>query len=132
MTASGFTAPVATATSHYETVTLVEHGSGILKISCSIHNANEELDVIRQLLSETGIAGRADAVQLLQWDRGNWTVENVNHHVRDRTFQKDACLRRTANGPSNRAKCNNIALALKSTYIRVASSQYRKLCAIST
>ena len=36
----------------------------------------------------------------------------ANHHIRDRTFQEDACLPRPANGPSNRAMCNNIALAL--------------------
>ncbi len=216
--------------SHYETVTLVEHGSGIPKASRSFHNKGEELDVTRQLLSEVDVAGRvitldalhttfetvdlildgkadymltlkdntslqlakakslkwyshkvrrysekvtlahgrieqrrievlqvddphkfdfkqvrqafrierdrevvkeansastetiygitsvaaerADAEQLLRWDRGHWTVENSNHHIRDRTFQEDACLTRTGHGPSNRAMCNNIALAL--------------------
>ena len=33
--------------SHYETVTLVEHGSGTPKASCSFHNANEALDATR-------------------------------------------------------------------------------------
>ena len=56
-------------------------------------------------------AGRADAGQLLCWNRGHWTVE-VNHHIRDRTFGEDTDLTRTGNGPGNRAMCNNIALAL--------------------
>ena len=51
-------------------------------------------------------------MQLLQWDRGHWAVENTNHHARDRTFQEDACLTRTANGPSNHTMCNNITLEL--------------------
>ena len=55
---------------------------------------------------------RADAEQLLAWNRGHWAVENRNHYIRDRTFQEDACPNRTGNGPSNRAMCNNIALAL--------------------
>lgn len=57
-------------------------------------------------------AKRADAKQLLQWNRRHWAVENRNHHIRDRTFLEDACLTRTGNGPSNRAMCSNIALAL--------------------
>ena len=56
-------------------------------------------------------AHQADAEKLLLWNRGHWTVE-VNHHVRDRTFGEDAGLTRTNNGPSNRAMCNNIVLAL--------------------
>ena len=215
---------------HYETVTLVEHGSGIPKASCSYHEEGGELGATRQLLSETDISGRvitldalhstlesvelivaakadylltlkdntsvqleqlkslrwrsprvrhysehlskahgrleqrhievlevedasrfsfkqvrqafrirrdrevlgqaaaasreivygltsvdahrADAEQLLRWNRGHWVVENANHHIRDRTFLEDACMTRTGNGPSNQALCNNIALAL--------------------
>ena len=204
--------------SHYETATLVEHGSGIPKASRSFHNAGEELDVTRQLLSEVDVSGRvitldalhstfesvalildakadylltlkdnthrqldqvkkmkwhsarvrryseapakahgrleqrhiealevddpqrfdfkqvrqvyriardrevlkeagsastetvygitsvgaerADAKQLLEWNRGHWAVENANRHIRDRTFQEDACPARTGNGPT--------------------------------
>ena len=66
-------------------------------------------------------AERADAQQLLAWNRVRWAVENKNHHIRDRTFQEDACLTRTGNGPSNRAMCNNIALALIFHCARFAS-----------
>ncbi len=57
-------------------------------------------------------AARADPEQLLAWDRGHWTVENQNHHIRDRTFGEDARAIRTGNGPINAAMCSNIALAL--------------------
>lgn len=224
--------------SHYETVTLVEHGSGMPKASVSFHNKGEELDATRKLLTETGIVGRlitldslhstfetvdlilaarahymlalkdntslqldkaksmrwsshkvrcfsedldkahgrleqrhikvldvnaperfgfsevrqvfrierdrevikeadsastetvygvtsvaadeADAKQLLAWNRGHWSVES-NHHKRDRTFAEDDSLTRTNNGPSNRAMCNNIALALIITQNRFDS-----------
>jgi hypothetical protein len=56
-------------------------------------------------------AQRADAQQLLAWNRGHWKVE-ANHHVRDCTMGEDASLMRTNNGPSNRAACSNIALAI--------------------
>lgn len=216
--------------SHYETATLVEHGSGIPKASSTFYNKGEELEATRRLLSETDVSGRvitldslhstfesvdlilaadadymltlkdntsvqlkqaqkmkwhsskvrrysedltndhgrleqrhiqaleidnptwfdfkqvkqvfrierdrevlkeedsasteiaygitsvgaerADAQQLLEWNRGHWAVENSNHHIRDRTFLEDASLIRTGNGPSNQAMCNNIALAL--------------------
>ena len=54
-------------------------------------------------------AERADAKQLLQWNRGYWAVENRNHYIRDCTFQEDTYPNRTGNSPSNRAMCNNIA-----------------------
>jgi len=40
------------------------------------------------------LAARADARQLLAWNRGHWTVE-ANHDVRDRTLGEDVCLTRT-------------------------------------
>lgn len=54
---------------------------------------------------------RADAGQLLEWNRGHRAVE-ANHPVRDPTFGEDTRLTRTGNGPGNRATCNSIALAL--------------------
>ena len=56
-------------------------------------------------------ADKADAKQLLEWNRGHWAVE-VNHHIRDRTLLEDSCLTRTNNGPSNLAMCNNLVLAI--------------------
>jgi len=35
-------------------------------------------------------AGRADAQQLLAWNRGHWSVENNNHYIRDKTFVRTA------------------------------------------
>ncbi len=52
------------------------------------------------------------------------TVE-ANHHVRDRTFDEDACLARTGFAPENNALCTNIAIALiihKTTFDNFASA----------
>ena len=50
--------------------------------------------------------------QLLEWNRGHWAVENLNHRHRDVHFSEDACLARTGHGPGNHALCNNLALAV--------------------
>ena len=49
---------------------------------------------------------------LLQLNRRHWSVENLNHRVRDCVHGEDACLTRTGHGPANRASLNTIALAL--------------------
>ena len=75
-------------------------------------------------------AERADAKQLLEWNRGHWAVGIRNRYIRDQTFQEDACWNRTGNGSSNRAMCNNIALAL--VFTSNASSLCHRHCATST
>ena len=44
--------------SYYETVTLVEHGTGAPKASVSYHRKGEELEATRKLLTQTDICGR--------------------------------------------------------------------------
>ena len=55
---------------------------------------------------------RGTPEKLLAWNRGHWSVENRNHWMRDVNFKEDASRSRTMHGPTNRAICNNIALAL--------------------
>ena len=50
--------------------------------------------------------------QLLSWNRGNWTAENKNHYIRDKTFGEDKFMSRVRNAPANNAICANIALAV--------------------
>ncbi len=69
-------------------------------------------------------AERASPKDLLAWNRGHWSVE-VNHHVRDKLFDEDACLARTGFAPENNALCTNIAIALiihKTDFDSVASA----------
>ena len=51
--------------SHYETATLVEHGSGIPKASRSFYDEGGELDATRQLLSEVEVCGRVITLDAL-------------------------------------------------------------------
>ncbi len=55
---------------------------------------------------------RAPPEQLLAWNRGHWSVENLVHRTRDHLFKEVDCLARVGHAPTNRAICNNIALAV--------------------
>jgi predicted transposase YbfD/YdcC len=53
---------------------------------------------------------RADAKQLLQWNRGHWGIENRLHWVRDESFGEDHCRVRTKSAPQILAGIRNIAI----------------------
>jgi predicted transposase YbfD/YdcC len=48
--------------------------------------------------------------QLAGYLRGNWTIENELHWVRDMTFAEDACKVRTGTGPRAMASLRNLAV----------------------
>jgi hypothetical protein len=54
----------------------------------------------------------ADALQLLRWVRGHWSIENRTHYVRDVTMGEDASRVRQGSGPHVLAAVRNAALAL--------------------
>ena len=54
----------------------------------------------------------ADAVQMLHWVRGHWSIENRTHYVRDVTLGKDASRVRQGSGPQVLAAVRNAALGL--------------------
>jgi len=51
--------------SHYETVTLVEHGTGNPRASVTVHNPGEEIDAIRRPVAEGEVAGRVITLDAL-------------------------------------------------------------------
>jgi predicted transposase YbfD/YdcC len=58
-------------------------------------------------LSSTAVLGvtdltadQAGPAALLEFNRGQWSIENKDHYVRDVTFREDACRVRTATRPS--------------------------------
>jgi hypothetical protein len=53
----------------------------------------------------------ADALQLLRWVRGHWSIENRTHYVRDVTMGEDASRVRQGSGPHVLAAVRNAALA---------------------
>jgi len=54
----------------------------------------------------------ADAVHLLRWARGHWSIENRSHYVRDVTFGEDASRVRKGSGPEVMAAIRNAAIGL--------------------
>ncbi|MGO4463726.1 helix-turn-helix domain-containing protein [Streptomyces sp. M-16] len=54
--------------------------------------------------------GEATGAQLASWIRGHWGIENLLHHVRDRTFREDDSKFRTTHLPRIMAGLRNLAI----------------------
>ncbi|MEW2496890.1 hypothetical protein AB0942_25670 [Streptomyces nodosus] len=87
-----------------------------------------KLTIERVYLITSLPSGTATGVQLAAWTRGHWRIENLLHHVRDRTFHEDdskihagrlprimAALRNLAIGIHRQDGHTNIAAALRHT-----------------
>ena len=55
---------------------------------------------------------RASAAALLNLARGQWSIENKSHYVRDVTFDEDRSQVRTGNIPQIMAALRNTAIGL--------------------
>ncbi|MCY0939733.1 ISAs1 family transposase [Streptomyces sp. H34-S4] len=56
--------------------------------------------------------GQADGAQLATWIRGHWGIENLLHHVRDRTYREDDSKIRTGHLPRTMASLRNLAIGI--------------------
>ncbi|WP_256984910.1 ISAs1 family transposase [Streptomyces sp. 2R] len=54
----------------------------------------------------------ATPAKLAAWIRGHWGIENLLHHVRDRTFREDDSKVRTGTLPRTMASLRNLAISL--------------------
>ncbi|MGV9227714.1 ISAs1 family transposase, partial [Streptomyces albogriseolus] len=54
----------------------------------------------------------ANPAQLAAWIRGHWGIENLLHHVRDRTFREDDSKVRTGHLPRAMASLRNLAISV--------------------
>lgn len=54
----------------------------------------------------------ATPAQLAAWIRGHWGIENLLHHVRDRTFREDDSKVRTGHLPRTMASLRNLAISI--------------------
>ncbi|WP_405638851.1 ISAs1 family transposase [Streptomyces sp. NBC_00019] len=54
----------------------------------------------------------ATPAQLAAWIRGHWGIENLPHHVRDRTFREDNSKVRTGHLPRTMAGLRNLAISV--------------------
>ncbi len=55
---------------------------------------------------------KASPAELLQFNRGQWEIENRLHWVRDVTFDEDRSQVRRGNGPQVMASMRNLAISL--------------------
>jgi len=55
---------------------------------------------------------KASPKQLLDLNRGHWSIENKSHYVRDVTFDEDRSQIRTKTGPRMMATLRNLAISL--------------------
>ncbi|MET7608592.1 ISAs1 family transposase [Streptomyces avermitilis] len=56
--------------------------------------------------------GEATGAQLASWIRGHWGIENLLHHVRDRTYREDDSKIRTGHLPRNMASLRKLAISV--------------------
>ncbi|MER7813448.1 ISAs1 family transposase, partial [Streptomyces sp900116325] len=54
----------------------------------------------------------ATCTELAAWIRGHWGIENLLHHVRDRTFREDDSKVRTGTLPRAMASLRNLAISV--------------------
>lgn len=54
----------------------------------------------------------ATPAELAAWIRGHWGIENLLHHVRDRTFREDDSKVRTGHLPRTMASLRNLAISV--------------------
>lgn len=55
---------------------------------------------------------KADAAQLLAWNRQHWHIENKLHYVRDETMGEDKCRVRSGSAPQILAGIRNAAITM--------------------
>ncbi|MGW1554645.1 ISAs1 family transposase [Streptomyces sp. NPDC002346] len=63
------------------------------------------------LITSLGVFDATPA-QLAAWIRGHWGIENLLHHVRDRTFREDYSKVRTGTLPRTMASLRNLAISV--------------------
>lgn len=71
-----------------------------------------ELTIERVYLITSLAPGAATGTELASWIRGHWGIENLLHHVRDRTFREDDSKVRTGHLPRTMASLRNLAIGV--------------------
>lgn len=71
-----------------------------------------ELTIERIFLITSLAPGAATGTELASWIRGHWGIENLLHHVRDRTFREDDSKVRTGHLPRTMASLRNLAIGV--------------------
>ncbi len=73
---------------------------------------SEKLTIERVYLITSLPPGAVSGPQLAAWTRGHWKIENLLHHVRDRTFREDDSKIHTGRLPRVMAGLRNLAIGI--------------------
>lgn len=77
-----------------------------------IDRATGELPIKRVYLITSLPPGTATGTERASWTRGHWGIENLLHHVRDRTFREDDSKICTGHLPRAMASLRNLAIGI--------------------
>ena len=86
--------------------------AGLIERSRIAKNTGELLSRERDFFVTSLSPQRASPAQLLQINRGHWTIENKSHYVRDVTFNEDASRIRKGSSAQVMAAFRNVTLAM--------------------
>ncbi|MEU5307884.1 ISAs1 family transposase [Streptomyces sp. NPDC021562] len=96
---------------HYER-TRAHHRQEIRRLKTAAFDPIDYPDAKQALQVVRWRRDPATGAQLAAWIRGHWTIENLLHHVRDRTFREDDSKIRTAALPRTMASLRNLAISV--------------------
>lgn len=86
--------------------------AGLIERSRIAKNTDELLSRERDFFVTSLSPQRASPAQLLQINRGHWTIENKSHYVRDVSFNEDASRVRKGSAAQVMAAFRNVTLAM--------------------
>ena len=86
--------------------------AGLIERQCLSKSTGQLLSHERQYFVTSLSPQRASPAQLLQINRGHWTIENKSHYVRDVSFNEDAALVRTGSTAQVLATFRNVTLTV--------------------
>ena len=88
--------------------------------------AKHSIDVAYGITSRT--PDQANPQQVLQTNRGHWSIENSCHYILDWNFDEDRCRIRTGHGPENISRLRRFAVAIiKSKGLDSVAEKMRQL-----
>lgn len=96
------------------------------RITINKKSGKESRDVAYGITSKP--PGLASAEQVLQDNRGHWSIENSCHYIIDWNYDEDRSRIRTGNGPENITRLRRFAVGIiKSKGVRSVAQKMRQL-----
>jgi predicted transposase YbfD/YdcC len=96
------------------------------RITIHKKSGKQTQDIAHGITSKT--PNQASAAQVLQDNRGHWSIENSCHYIIDWNYDEDRSRIRTGHGPENMTRLRRFAVGLiKSKGVRSVAQKMREL-----